>query len=177
MSLETDLQARTRVAGQVLFVLVALGLSLLALSQITGQTAWIEKSKSFAAQPRFWPAVALASMVVPLALHLWLMKRRRPAREDWQEAKRWLEPVEYAVWFMAYVFLVPWIGFLPMSLIFAPLLVWRLGYRTRPALLVAALFALATVILFKGLLGVKIPGAHLYELFPDALRAFALQYL
>ncbi len=58
-------------------------------------------------------------MVVSFALHLVRMRRRRPDRLDWTEARRWLEPLEYVAWFMAYVLLVPIVGFLPMSLIFA----------------------------------------------------------
>lgn len=177
MSLENDLQARTRGAGQILFVAALLALSLLLLSQITVQTEWVDSAKSIPAQPRFWPAVALTMMVVPLALHLWRMTRRRPRRDDWAEARRWLEPLEYALWFMGYVFAVPVVGFLPMSLIFAMAMTHRLGYRGALWQMLAALFALSTVVLFKVFLGVKIPGATLYEYLPDALRAFALQYL
>lgn len=181
MSADTDHQAqnlaRTRVAGQTVFVIAALALALFLLSQITRQTAWVDPSKSFVAQPRFWPAVALAMMVLPLGLHLWLMKRRRPNRSDWQEVRRWGETLEYAGWFMGYVFAVPWIGFLPMSILFAIGLAWRLGYRSLSTLIAAALFALSTVIVFKGFLGVKIPGARMYEWLPDGARSFALQFL
>ncbi len=177
MSTDSELQARTRVSGQIVFVGAALLMSLALLVQIPTQTTWIEDAKSFAAQPRFWPGVAIVTMVVTFGLHLWLMKRRRPIGADWGEAKRWLEPMEYAVWFMVYVFAVPWIGFLPMSIAFATALTWRLGYRTPLYLWLAVVFAVGTVLLFKGFLGVKIPGAALYELLPDALRSFALQYL
>lgn len=177
MSTESELQARTRVSGQIVFVGAALLVSLVLLSQIPSQTVWIEDAKSFAAQPRFWPAVAIVTMVVTIGLHFWLMKRRRPARADWAEARRWLEPLEYAVWFMVYVFAVPWIGFLPMSIAFAAALTWRLGYRSALYIWLALAFAVGTVILFKGILGVKIPGAALYELLPDTVRSFALQYL
>jgi len=177
LSIESDLSPKTRTAGQTLFVIGALALSLLLLSQITTQTVWIEKSKSFAAQPRFWPAVALVMMVGSFALHLILMRRRRPDRLDWVEARRWLEPLEYVLWFMAYVFLVPVIGFLPMSLLFACALTYRLGYRGAAYQVFAALFAIGTVILFKGLLGVKIPGAAIYEVLPGALRSFFILYL
>ncbi|WP_138069669.1 tripartite tricarboxylate transporter TctB family protein [Sulfitobacter sp. EhC04] len=177
MSIESDLQARTRVAGQAVFILGALGLSLLLLSQITTQTVWIEDAKSFPAQPRFWPGVAIAMMVTSFGLHLLLMRRRRPDRLDWVEARRWLEPLEYVLWFMAYVFLVPVAGFLPMSLIFACALTWRLGYRDAGYFWVAALFAVCTVALFKGLLGVKIPGAAVYDALPGTLRSFFILYL
>jgi hypothetical protein len=44
-------------------------------------------------------------------------------------------------------------------------------------LILAAVFAVAVVVLFKGLLGVRIPGAALYELLPAGPRGFFLQYL
>lgn len=177
MSIESELQARTRIAGQALFILGALALALLLLSQITRQTVWIEDAQSLAAQPRFWPGVAIGMMVISFGLHLWFMRRRRPDPQDWVEARRWLEPLEYVVWFMAYVFLVPVIGFLPMSLIFACALTWRLGYRNAGYFWVAAAFAIATVALFKGLLSVKIPGAVIYEALPGGLRSFFILYL
>ena len=160
-----------------MFIVGALVLSLVLLSQITRQTVWIEGSKSFAAQPRFWPAVAITLMVVSFALHLWQMRRRRPNLLDWTEARRWLEPLEYVLWLMAYVFLVPIVGFLPMSLIFACTLTWRLGYRDKAYFWIAAAFAVATVALFKGALGVKIPGAEIYEVLPGGLRNFFILYL
>ncbi|APE45435.1 hypothetical protein BOO69_11055 [Sulfitobacter alexandrii] len=175
--MESDLQARTRVAGQAPFILGALGLSLLLLSQITTQTEWIADSDSLAAQPRFWPGVAIALMVCSFALHFWLMRRRRPDRLDWVEVWRWLEPLEYVLWFMAYVFLVPIVGFLPMSILFGFTLVWRLGYRGAGYYWAAFFFAIGMVALFKGLLGVKIPGAMIYEPLPAPLRSFFILYL
>jgi hypothetical protein len=177
MNGETDTQARTRSAGQVVFVTVALALTLFLLSRITAQTVWVEGARSLAAQPRFWPGVALGTMAAGLGLHLWRMRRRRPDLRDWTEVRRWAEPLEYALWFMAYVYTVPIVGFLPMSLVFACALTWRLGYRSRLTLAVAALFAVATVVVFKGFLGVKIPGAALYEILPGATRSFFLTYL
>lgn len=177
MSIDSDLSPKTRTAGQTLFVIGAFALSLLLLSQITTQTVWIENSKSFAAQPRFWPGVALSMMVLSFALHLILMRRRRPDLQDWTEARRWLEPLEYVLWFMAYVFLVPIIGFLPMSVLFACALTYRLGYRGTGYQVLAALFAVMMVILFKGLLGVKIPGAAIYEGLPAVVRSFFILYL
>jgi len=63
------------------------------------------------------------------------------------------------------------------SLIFACALTYRLGYRGVPYTVFAAAFAVGMVALFKGLLGVKIPGATLYEYLPGALRSFAILYL
>ncbi|WP_323780882.1 tripartite tricarboxylate transporter TctB family protein [Thalassovita sp.] len=177
MSDEIDTQIRTRSAGQLGFVVAALLLSLLLLVNLPGQTLWLENSKSFAAQPRFWPAVAIVVMVICFALHLARMRRRRFTKLDMAELRRWAEPLEYALWFMAYVIAVPFLGFLPMSLLLACALTWRLGYRSTAYLGLAALFAVVTVILFKGLLGVKIPGAVIYELLPGGFRNFAILYL
>ncbi|MHA6265165.1 tripartite tricarboxylate transporter TctB family protein [Arenibacterium sp. CAU 1754] len=177
MNNDHDTQIKTRSVGQTVFVFAALGTVVLLLSLITQQTVWVEDAKSFAAQPRFWPGVALITMLTSLALHAWLMRRRRPNRQDWAEVRRWAQPLEYVVWFMVYVFAVPIIGFLPMSIAFACALTWRLGYREKFYQLAALAFAVATVVLFKGFLGVKIPGAALYELLPDGLRSFFILYL
>ena len=177
MSTESDLQAKTREAGQVIFVLGAVGFALFLLSQLGSQTAWVDNAKNFAAQPRFWPAVGVVTMVACFGLNFWLLKRRRPNGADWVEARRWLEPLEYVAWFMAYVFMVPILGFLPMSIAFAVGLTYRLGYRDRLFLWLAVAFAVGMVVLFKGLLSVRIPGAAIYEYFPGALRNFLILYL
>jgi hypothetical protein len=177
MNSQTDLQIRTRTAGQVVFVIGAVVAVALLILALPTQTVWTDRARTFAAQPRFWPAVALATMLIGFGVHLIRMKRRRTDRLDWIEARRWLEPIEYLVWFMAYVFAVPVLGFLPMSLAFAIALTYRLGYRSRLSLGLAALFALSMVVLFKGLLGVNIPGAAIYDYLPGALRSFALIYL
>lgn len=177
MSTNNDIRAKTRSAGEIIFVAVALGFSLVLLSQITNQTVWVDSTKSFAGQPRFWPAVALISMTVSLTIYFLRLRRRRPQPRDWSEARRWLEPLEYALWFMAFVFLVPIVGFLPMGILFSMGLTWRIGYRDRSYLLIAAMFAVCTVIFFKGLLGVKIPGALIYEVLPTTLRSFFILYL
>ncbi len=146
-------------------------LSLLLLVLIGQQTQWVAKTKLYA-QPRFWPAVALVGMAAFAALHLWRLHRRRSTAEDWREARTWLRPFEFALWFMAYVWAVPIVGFLPASLIFAPALSWRMGYRGPRMLWTAAAFGAAVVVVFKSLLAVKIPGGLVYELLPGALRSF-----
>ena len=177
MDSETDLQTRTRSAGQLVFVLAAVVIVAALIAAIPSQTVWSDRARNFASQPRLWPAVSLIVMALGFGLHLLRMKRRRPDSLDWIETRRWLEPLEFLLWFMAYVFTVPVLGFLPMSLAFATALTYRLGYRTRLGLGLAALFALCMVVLFKGLLGVNIPGAALYEYLPSGLRSFALIYL
>lgn len=157
--------------GQLLFALGFLALSALLLAQIGQQTRWIDKT-AFFAQPRFWPAVGLGAMVLMGGLHLARLPWRRMTSQDRAEALKWGRAVEYALWFMAYVLFVPLIGYLPTTLIFVPALTWRMGYRRPRMMWLSLLFALAVVIMFKTLLGVKIPGGLLYEYLPGALRGF-----
>ncbi|WP_264210897.1 tripartite tricarboxylate transporter TctB family protein [Leisingera thetidis] len=162
--------------GQLVFALFLVGAALLLLALITEQTTWVGKTKLFA-QPRFWPAVAIGGMVLLGGLHLYKLPWRRVSRYDLREVKRWGRVLEYAGWFMGYVLLVPIIGYLPVTLVFVPLLCWRMGYRSRLMLWTSAAFAVAVVVLFKAFLSVKIPGAMLYEYLPGSLRSFFILYL
>ena len=93
------------------------------------------------------------------------------------EAIIWARSLEYLVWFMVYVWLVPIVGYLPVTLIFAPLLAFRLGYRSKQMLLLAAAMGFLIVVFFKAGLSVKIPGGMAYEYLPDAIRNFMIVYL
>ena len=78
---------------------------------------------------------------------------------------------------MAYVVAVPYVGYLPSTIFFAVILTWRMGYRSRKMLVIAALTAVAIVVTFKSFLQVRVPGGLLYEQLPDGIRSFMLTYL
>ena len=162
--------------GQFVFAVGFLAFSALLLSQIGSQTKWTENTALFA-QPRFWPAIGLIGMAVMGGLHLWRLPWRHATRYDRWEVRKWAAVLEFAGWFMAYVFLVPLIGYLPVTLVFVPALALRMGYRNRRMLMICAAFALVVVLLFKAFLGVKIPGGAVYEILPGPLRSFAILYL
>lgn len=157
--------------GQLAFALGLLAGSGLLLALIGDQTAWVDDTRLFA-QPRFWPAVGLLCMVILGGLHLARLPWRRFTPFDRQEAMKWLTVFEFAVWFMAYVLLVPVMGYLPVTLIFVPALAWRMGYRNQKMLIISGIFAVLVVVVFKSFLSVKIPGGAVYEFLPDALRSF-----
>ena len=157
--------------GQLIFALSFFGLTLLLLSLITSETRWVAKTK-LVAQPRFWPAIALTGMAVMGGLHLYLLPWRRVTRYDLWEARKWVSVGEFALWFMAYVLLVPILGYLPVSVVFVPALSWRMGYRSRGMMGLSVCFAIGVVVLFKTFLSVKIPGGAVYDYLPDALRSF-----
>ncbi|WP_073248834.1 tripartite tricarboxylate transporter TctB family protein [Shimia gijangensis] len=157
--------------GQLLFAIVFLVAALLLLSQLGDQTKWVKRTKFFA-QPRFWPAVSIIGMVLFGGLHLWKLPRRKFDRADFVEWRVWLFTIEWVLWFLIYVILVPIIGYLPVTMVFMPILMWRMGYRSKKMLWISVFFGVAVVILFKALLDVKIPGGATYEYLPGALRSF-----
>lgn len=156
--------------GQSLFAIVFLVAAVLLLWQLGDQTLWAKRTKLFA-QPRFWPAVAIGGMVLFGGLHLWKLPRLRILRADFEEWKIWFFAIEWVLWFLGYVILVPVIGYLPVSMVFLPILVWRIGYRDRAMIWISVAFAVAVVLLFKTFLDVKIPGASAYEHLPATLRS------
>ena len=66
---------------------------------------------------------------------------------------------------------------LPATVLFCLVLTYRLGYRGAKFHVAAALTAVATVVVFKSFLGVKIPGGAVYEYLPAALRNFMVLHL
>ena len=100
------------------------------------------------------------------------MPRKKIQIDDRIESWKWLTAFEWVGWFLAYVWLVPIIGYLPITIAFTVALAYRLGYRAARWYWIAAAFGTAVVVLFKSFLSVKIPGALLYEYFPSAIRNF-----
>ena len=170
-----DLFKRYRRPGDLYFSVAFLLFSLLLLVSLPGQNTWVGKTKLFA-QPAFWPYAAVSSMVFFASLHL-ISALVSPALDGrWKEIWFWFKSVEYAGWFMIYVMIVPQLGYLPSTVVFAVVLTFRLGYRSAKMLLSAAVFGCVVVIIFKTFLQVKVPGGALYELLPNGLRSFMLTY-
>ena len=159
-------------AGGLAFQLVFLLFALFLLSQIGTET----KSASggnFAAQPRLWPAIGVGGMLLfGLAQTAATWRSRAPGAIP--EMFTWVRALEYLIWFMAYVAIVPAVGYLPSTVAFTVLLAVRQGYRTAAVLLSAAALGTAIVIIFKAGLSVRIPGGTLYEHLPGGLRSFMI---
>ncbi|MEQ6247590.1 tripartite tricarboxylate transporter TctB family protein [Sulfitobacter sp. HNIBRBA3233] len=172
-----DLFKRYRRPGDLLVAALSLAFALFLAVNLPGQTTWVARVQLFA-QPAFWPTVAVAAMVLFSALHLIgaLVSERIPGR--WAEVGECLKAVEYVVWFMVYVLLVPWLGYLPSTIAFTLLLTYRLGYRGMRWSLAALALAVGVVVVFKSGLQVRIPSGALYELLPTGpLRTFVMTYL
>ncbi len=166
---------RDRRSGDLVFSVGFVILSLFLLSRIGAETQWFKSSGLFT-QPAFWPAASLAGMTIFAILHAIgsVVSPRAAGRRE--EVILWLRSLEYALWFMVYVQVVPLIGYLAASLLFTLSLTFRIGYRGQRMLLAAAAVGFFTVLVFKSLLSVKIPGGLVYEYLPDGLRNFMLLY-
>lgn len=170
-----DLFKRDRRPGDLVFAGVFFAGAVFLVTQLDSQAPWNARANTFT-QPAFWPSVAVYAMAGFAALHLLstLLSPRRPGRG--REVLGWLRALEFGGWFLAYVALVPWLGYLPVTLVLAVLLGLRAGYRSRRMLAALCLAGGAIVVVFKGLLQVKIPGGAVYEYLPTTLRSIFLTY-
>ena len=166
---------RYRRPGDLVFAWVVLIFSVFLLSQLFSQTAFSASGK-LVAQPRFWPAVALTGMAIFAAFHLLGSALSERIEGRWQEVWLWISAIEYALWFIIYAAVVPYIGYLPATILVAVLLVLRVGYRSRTAIGAAVFAAIAIVVIFKAFLQVKLPAGRIYESLPDGLRQIMLTY-
>ncbi|WP_127104677.1 tripartite tricarboxylate transporter TctB family protein [Pararhodobacter zhoushanensis] len=167
---------RSRRPGDLIFALGFVALSAVLAALLPWQVRWLPRLPA-PAQPAFWPTIGVAMMLGFGLLHLaatWVSPRLAGRRE---EVLLWLRSLEYVGWFVAYVVIVPLLGYLPATVLFAMTLSWRLGYRTGRTLGLAALFGLGTVLVFKAGLGVRIPAGALYSGLPDSIRSFAMSRL
>lgn len=167
---------RDRRPGDLVFAVLFLCFSIFLLTQLGEQTQVTKRTKWFA-QPALWPSIAVYGMVVFSALHCVTacLSNRQAGR--WAEVVFWLKSLEYVAYFLVYVVLVPLLGYLPSTVVFAIFLTIRCGFRSGKAISCAIVFAIGVSLLFRAFLQVKIPAGQLYEYLPDAIRLFALSYL
>ncbi|EBA06869.1 tripartite tricarboxylate transporter TctB family protein [Sagittula stellata] len=167
---------RERQPGDLVFA-VAFFVIALAAAAVLPQEASFTAGKQLVAQPGFWPAVGVAMMVLFGLAHLvsTVNAPRLPGRL--KEVMAWGRSLEFVAWFVAYVTVMPVVGYLPATLILSVTLGIRLGYRSPRAIFASAGFAVAVVLVFRAGLGVRIPAGDLYDLLPPAIRSFAIMNL
>ena len=171
-----DLFRRYRRPGDLFLAALSFLFALFLLTALPFQTTWVARMPLFS-QPAFWPTVAVGTMVLFSALHLAgaLVSERLEGR--WQEVTAWIKATEYALWFIVYALVVPWLGYLPTTIAFTVLLTRRLGYRGPRWTGVAICVAVCVVVLFKSALQVSIPAGAVYDLLPAGdLRTFIMTY-
>ena len=167
--------------GDLLFATASFVLALFLLIRLPDQTRWFNRI-DLLLQPRFWPSVVLGAFVIFSGLHLlqsW-RARRDPDHPDRSpvplaELLRWMRPLEYALYFVAYAASIPWLGYLLATVAFMPLMGLRTGIRSLSGLCLLAGFGVGIVLVFKTGLEVRMPPGALYELFPPAVRNFLIR--
>ena len=171
-----DLFRRYRRPGDIVFSIVFLLFAIFLFIQLGDQVKVTKRTKWFA-QPGLWPTIAVYGMLFFGAMHCLssILSPRIPGR--WREVVFWLRSLEFVTYFLIYVLTVPWLGYLPSTVLFAVFLAVRCGSRSRTSILMAVLFAVFVALMFRGFLQVKIPAGELYEFLPDSIRTFALTYL
>ena len=167
--------------GDLFFASASFVLALFLLIRLPDQTRWFSRV-DLLLQPRFWPSVVLGAFALSSGLHLvqsW-RARRDPDHPDRSpvpagELLRWLRPLEFALYFVAYAASIPWLGYLLATVLFMPLLGLRTGIRSLSGLCLLAGLGVGIVLAFKTGLEVRMPPGALYDLFPPAVRNFLIR--
>jgi hypothetical protein len=160
-------------SGDLLFAVFFFFISAILISQFPDQIKWFKKTK-LTSQPALWSAIGLIGMTVFGLIHLFLNLRIQNLKIELDEGILWIKSLEYACWFLLYVILVPNIGYLIATIIIAPCLTYRVGYRDKKMIAYSMVTGLSIVLIFKTFLEVKIPGGAIYELLPNTIRSFMI---
>ena len=159
------------------------GVVLLALTP--WQTKPAPPGKLWSTEPALAPAVSLVILAIPAGLLLAVGLRAlfsgrhgglqlAPTPPQLRESAFLLE---FAVYFVLYVWLIDKLGYLLSSFLFAQVGCWRLGLRGWRTVAFCLLLTFVLIGAFRFGLGIWFPGAAIYEYLPAGLRNFALQYL
>ena len=133
-------------------------------------------------QPAFMPRISLL-LIASTATYLCFQHFRtlrngsttEPAGTSLKnELIQWIKPLEFFIYYIGYIYLLDLIGYFLSSLIFILLLAWRVGLRSPRWMLTGFLFAIVLVAAFRWALGVWVPQAELYALFPRDIRIFLM---
>ncbi|MCP4790376.1 MAG: tripartite tricarboxylate transporter TctB family protein [Gammaproteobacteria bacterium] len=168
-------------SGDLAFAIILVLLSCFLMLSIPEETKWFN-GLALLKQPRFWPSMAIVGLsffALAYATAVWRRVRREQAsiRDEVEELIAWARPLEYVAYFLAYVFMVPVMGYLFATLTYFVLMTFRAGYRSKQMYAIAVLVALVVVVLFKSILQVKIGPGMWYEMLPSDWANFFIVYL
>ena len=93
------------------------------------------------------------------------------------EISQWLKSIEFIFYFLIYTNSVAILGYLLSTLIFAVLMTYRLGYRSKKWMLTSTISAFVIVIIFRSVLQIKTPvNIWLYKFLPSSVEVFMKIY-
>ena len=160
-------------SGDLLFALIFFMISAFLISQLPDRVKWFKNTK-LTSQPALWCSIGLIGMTAFGLIHLLLKVRLDDLSRELKEGLIWIRSMEFACWFLLYVVLVPYIGYLLATCIVAFCLSYRVGYQNKKMLSYSIITALSILLVFKTFLEVKIPGGIIYEYLPETLRSFMI---
>ena len=175
-------RGRADLAFSVLFLLVSLFLAV----SFFGESGWADRDLpqkrlgKVLKQPWVGPLIALVILVpaalanLALSLRRALLDRRKHKPNNTvYEVVQWVRALEFIAYFIVYTRSIEIIGYLFATMIFAVLMVLRLGYRTWRWVGIAAGVSFLSVLFFRTMLQIKTPvNIWLYNQLPDALERF-----
>ncbi len=167
---------RDRRPGDFIASVAIFALSAMLCVAIPFQTQWYG-DLALVANPAFWPTLGIGLMLVCSLANLIISRLSARQAGRRAEIRRWFASLEFVGWFLGYVLVVPFVGYLPSSILFVVALMLRLGCRRRRDLLIGMAVAVLIVVVFKSLLAVNIPGGAVYEFLPAGIRSFFLSNL
>ena len=185
-----DLFKFQRGRADLLFSVLILGMALLLLLTFFDQSGWADRDLpqkrlgKVLKQPWIGPVIALLILVpaalgnLGLSLRRALLDRRkhRPNKTRY-EVVQWLRAIEFIVYFIIYTRSIEIVGYLIATVIFAMLMVLRLGYRSWRWVGIAAGVSFLSVVFFRTLLQIKTPvNIWLYNQLPEGLERFMKVY-
>ena len=152
--------------------------TLVLVSQLGSQTRWL-KRVDLVMQPGFFPALGLLVMGMP-ALVLSVVSFRQVRSGIEVKSPRIIVAglhrcCEFAVWFLVYVYIIRWVGYLVATLLFMPALSLRVGFRGVRWMVTAILIGLVIVLLFRTGLQVRLPDGYVYGYLPPEMRNFMIR--
>ena len=185
-----NLFAFKRGRGDLVFSVIMLGVVLLLLLYFGSESGWEQRKLP---QKRFgkilkqaWvgPLLCMAILLPAAIVNLWqsVKKRRRDIRQRVPnriryELMMWVKSFEFIAYFLIYTFTISYLGYLLSTLLFAVLLTYRLGYRSRRWMAISLASAFAIVVLFRTILQIKTPiNIWLYNQLPAGLETFMKVY-
>ena len=158
--------------------------SLTALLLLPFQTHSGPDTSGWWTQPIFMPAIALAVLCVANGLSLFkdiVALRANPATheekgESLAAIAGWFRPVEFFAYFIGYIFILGRVGYFLATLLFIQFLLFRVGLRGVRWMLAGLGAALVMTMIFRWGLGIWVPTADLYGLFPTEARKFLTKW-
>lgn len=176
--------------ADLLFSAIIVVVALLLLATFFDQSGWADRDLpqkrlgKVLKQPWIGPLIALLVLLpaavgnLALSLRRAILDRRkhRPNKTRY-EVVQWLRGVEFIVYFIVYTRSIEVVGYLIATVVFAVLMVMRLGYRSWRWVGIAAMVSFLSVVFFRSLLQIKTPvNIWLYNQLPDGLERFMKVY-